>query len=165
MAQDRDAGQRRVAIEGIKPLADGGRFPLKRIEGDRLVVEVDIFADGHDEIRCLLLFRHEQDDAWTTAALEPLGNDRWRSSFTLSRLGTYSYTFCGWIDHFTTWRHDLEKRIAAGNDVRVDLLIGAKLVAEAADRAKRPTGRPGPTRRSSMNCPPRSPRRAKRPSA
>ncbi len=136
MAQDRDAGRRRVAIEGIKPLVDGGRWPVKRIEGDRLFVEADIFADGHDEVRCLLLYRHEQDDAWTTIVLEPLGNDRWRGAFTLSRLGVYSYTFCGWIDHFITWRHDLEKRIAAGSDVRVDLQIGAKFVAEAADRAK-----------------------------
>ena len=49
----------------------------------------------------------------------------------------YRYTICGWVDHFSTWRHDLEKRVAAGTDVRVDLLIGAKLVAEAADRADR----------------------------
>jgi starch synthase (maltosyl-transferring) len=137
MAQDRDAGRRRVAIEGIKPVADCGRWPIKRILGERIVVEADVFGDGHDEVRCLLLYRHEQDEQWTTVPLAPLGNDRWRAEFTVDRLGVYRYTICGWIDHFSTWRHDLEKRVAAGTDVRVDLLIGAKLVAEAAVRADR----------------------------
>jgi starch synthase (maltosyl-transferring) len=138
MAQDRDAGRRRVAIEGITPVADGGRWAIKRIQGDRIVVEADVFGDGHDEGRCLLLYRHDQDEQWTTVPLELLGNDRWRATFTVGQLGMYRYTICGWIDHFSTWRHEFVKRVAAGTDVRVDLLIGAQLVAEAANRAERP---------------------------
>jgi starch synthase (maltosyl-transferring) len=41
----------------------------------------------------------------------------------------------GWIDHFKTWRGDLLKRIAAGQDVRIDLLIGAEVIEEAGSRA------------------------------
>ena len=38
------------SIEGIRPQVDGGRFPIKRIVGDEVVVEADVFADGHEEI-------------------------------------------------------------------------------------------------------------------
>ena len=73
MAQDRDAGRRRVVIEGIKPAADCGRAAIKRIIGDEIVVEADVFGDGHDEVRCLLLFRHESDEQWNSVPMGALG--------------------------------------------------------------------------------------------
>ena len=54
--------------------------------------------------------------------MQPLGNDRWHGEFPVASVGEYFYTIAGWIDHFDTWRSDLEKRIAAGQDIRVDLL-------------------------------------------
>ncbi len=44
----------------------------------------------------------------------------------------------GWIDHFQTWRRDLSKRIDAGQEIDVDLLIGAQVCIE--DVASRATG-------------------------
>src|SRR6516164_1751563 len=41
-------GRRRVVIERISPEIDCGRFPVKRVIGETVVVEADIFADGHD---------------------------------------------------------------------------------------------------------------------
>src|SRR5260370_34328853 len=67
--------------------------------------------------------------------MTPLGNDRWRGVFSVAKAGRYEYTIEGWIDRFQTWRDDLAKRIAAGQDVRVDLLIGADLIEAAAARA------------------------------
>src|SRR5262249_24812005 len=40
-----------------------------------------------------------------------------------------------WVDEFKTWRRDLQKRVRAGQEVAVDLKIGAGLLQEAADRA------------------------------
>ena len=133
--RDTDTGRRRVAIEQITPLVDCGRWAIKRIQGDRVTVEVDIFADGHEQVRGALLFRHEPDEQWSQVPLEPLDNDRWRGEFTVAELGVYRYTFCGWIDRFDTWRHDFEKRLAADSDVPVALAIGSQLIAAAADRA------------------------------
>ena len=130
-----DAGRRRVVIEGITPQVDGGRWAVKRVQGDTVVVEANVFGDGHDEVRCVLLYRHQRAEHWSQLPLEPLGNDHWRASFTVEELGTYHYTICGWIDHFSTWRHDFEKRVAAGGDVSIDLAIGARFIEEAADRA------------------------------
>ena len=70
MMQDED-GRRRVVIECVTPEVDGGRFAAKRIVGDRVVVEADIFTDGHDLIAGRLLHRREQETQWAAAPLEP----------------------------------------------------------------------------------------------
>ena len=38
--------QRRVVIEHVRPQVDCGRFPIKRVVGERVVVRADVFADG-----------------------------------------------------------------------------------------------------------------------
>jgi len=130
-------GRKRVVIESVEPEIDAGRFAIKRISGDTVTVEADIFADGHDRIAARLLFRFSEIPEWTAVPMQSLGNDRWRAEFPVTRLGEYLYTVSGCIDHFDTWRGDLEKRIAAGQDIAVDLLNGAQLVEEAAERAPR----------------------------
>ncbi|MGE5249905.1 MAG: alpha-1,4-glucan--maltose-1-phosphate maltosyltransferase [Bacteroidota bacterium] len=128
-------GRSRVIIEDVTPEIDGGRFPIKRVVGDETVVEADIVADGHDALSCALLYRREADGAWNEVPMEPLGNDRWRASFKVEELGIYRYTLRGWIDHFKSWSRDLAKRVQAGQDVSVDLLIGAGMVEAAGQRA------------------------------
>jgi starch synthase (maltosyl-transferring) len=141
----RDDGRRRVIIEGVAPEIDCGRFAVKRTLGQTVTVEADVFADGHDSLTCLLLWRPAADPGWNEVrmtAVDPLpqsgapGNDRWRGSFTVSELGTYLYTLHAWIDHWQTWRRDLEKRVAAGQDVSLDLRIGAALIEQAGERAR-----------------------------
>ena len=41
-----EEGRRRVIIEGVSPEIDGGRFPIKRIVGDKVIVEADVFTEG-----------------------------------------------------------------------------------------------------------------------
>jgi len=128
-------GRRRVVIEEVKPKVDCGRFPIKRTLGDKVVVEANVFADGHDTVACALLYRRESETLWHEVPMQPLGNDRWRAQFSVTELGRYFYTIEGWMESFQTWRKDLIKRLQAGQDVRVDLLIGAKLAEAAAGRA------------------------------
>jgi starch synthase (maltosyl-transferring) len=126
--------RRRVVIENVTPQVDAGRFAVKRVVGETLVVEADVFADGHDEIRAMLRWRHEQGK-WHELEMELLGNDRWRASFTLDTLGRYEYSVSSWIDRWRTWQHDLRKRVDAAQDVSVDLRIGADVIQGAAGRA------------------------------
>ena len=127
-------GRHRVVIERVSPEVDCGRFPVKRVVGEMVVVEADVFADGHEQIGCQLLFWREEN-VEQKAPMQSLGNDRWRGSFRVTELGRYGYTVEGWADRFQTWRSELRKRVAAGQDVRIELLIGAKLIEEAAARA------------------------------
>ncbi|HVM41106.1 MAG TPA: alpha-1,4-glucan--maltose-1-phosphate maltosyltransferase, partial [Acidimicrobiia bacterium] len=128
-------GRRRAIIEGVTPQVDGGRFPAKRVLGDEVVVEADVFTDGHDALMVRLLHAGDRDAAWTAVPMRPLGNDRWEGRFRVPELGRYRYTVEAWVDRFATWRRDLDKRVDAKQDVHVDLLVGAQLVAEAARRA------------------------------
>src|SRR5688572_28040566 len=133
-----DDGRQRVVIEGVKPQVHAGRFAIKRTVGEQVVVEADVFADGHDALSAVLLYRREADADWTEMPMVPLVNDRWRGAFRASQLGRYHYTVEGWVDRFKTWARDLAKRVEANQDVAVDLLIGAELVDAAADRAAGP---------------------------
>ncbi len=130
-----DEGRRRAVVEGLSPQVDDGRFPIKRTVGDRVVVEADAFVDGHDVVSVVLLHRRASVSGWSEVPMLALGNDRWRAEFTVQHLGRYLYTVMAWADHFETWRRDLAKRVDAGQDVGVDLLVGAELVAAAAERA------------------------------
>ncbi|MBI2763412.1 MAG: alpha-1,4-glucan--maltose-1-phosphate maltosyltransferase [Chloroflexi bacterium] len=131
-----DDGRRRAIIEAVAPQVDGGRFPVKRIQGDVVVVEADAFADGHDIVLARLLHRPPGTTGWSELAMDELGNDRWRASFQADALGRHAYTVVAWTDAWATWRRDLRKRLAAGQDVSVDLMIGAALVDGATARAR-----------------------------
>ncbi len=125
----------RVVIQHVKPEVDCGRFPIKRVIGEAVEIEADIFADGHDAIACVIRYRHDDEEQWTEIPMEPLGNDHWRAPFTVEKLGQYIYSITAWVDPFQTWYKDFQKRIAADQDVTVDLLIGGELLKAAAERA------------------------------
>src|SRR5215472_13330374 len=46
----------RVVIESVTPEVDDGRFPAKRILGDAVTVEADVFVDGPDRISCAVRY-------------------------------------------------------------------------------------------------------------
>lgn len=48
--------RRRVIVEGLHPEVDAGRFPIKRSAGEDVIVEADIFTDGHDSLAAALLY-------------------------------------------------------------------------------------------------------------
>jgi starch synthase (maltosyl-transferring) len=129
-------GRGRVVIEGVDPEIDAGRFPIKRTPGESVRVEADIFADGHDEIAAVVLYRPADESVWHEAAMRLLVNDRWRGEFTVEKLSPYVYTLEGWIDHFHTWARDLVRRVEAGQEVALDLRVGAALVRSAGKRAR-----------------------------
>ncbi len=133
-----EKARKRVIIEGVRPEIDGGRFPAKRSVGEYVRVEADIVADGHEVITAQLLFRREQDPDWQFIPMNPLANDRWRADFPVLELGRYVYALQAWVDHFRTWQRDLLKRVAAGQDVSLELIIGTNIIETGAGRAPEP---------------------------
>ena len=128
-------GRRRVVIEGVAPEIEGGRFPAKRSIGERVVVEADVFADGHDSIASVVRWRHQSAATWTDAPMVALGNDRWRGEFMVTQLGRYLFTIHGWVDSFETWSRHFAKRVEAGQDVTIELEVAARMIEAAAARA------------------------------
>ena len=132
---DAAAARQRVTIEAVAPEVDGGVFPAKRIVGDRLRVEADIFVDGHDVLAAQVLYRRAAEADWQSVAMQPLVNDRWQAEFPLAELGCYLYTIEAWIDRFRTWQRDVQVKAEAGQDLAVEFLMGADLIAAAQKQA------------------------------
>lgn len=127
----------RVVIEDVMPRVDGGRFAAKRVVGDAVTVEADVFGDGHDHVGAVVDFRVLGQEDWRSTPMTRSTMDRHRGSFAVDTVGGYEFRVRGWIDHFDTWRDGLDKKVGAGQDVAVDLQIGTELVSAAAERADR----------------------------
>ncbi|GAV34054.1 alpha-1,4-glucan:maltose-1-phosphate maltosyltransferase 1 [Roseomonas sp. TAS13] len=125
----------RIAIEAITPAVDDGRFPAKRIVGEVVAVEADIFTDGHGKLNAALLWRAADETEWREAPMTLVSNDRWSATFPLERLGRHVFAVEGWIDVFAAFRDELGKKHTAGVPVHLELEEGRRLVAAAADRA------------------------------
>jgi starch synthase (maltosyl-transferring) len=143
-------GRRRVVIEEISPVIDAGRYPAKRCLGDVVTVKAVVFSDGHDHIAARLLYKHSSERKWRSVPMLALTNDIFSAEFLVDKLGNWSFTIEGWVDHFDTWTHDLSKRLNAqpdpqeptqqvsGQDIPLALRIGAGHLEAAASRAKGP---------------------------
>lgn len=126
-----------IVIENLQPLIDGGRYPIKRIVGEDLVVEADIFKDGHDVVAAILKWRVLGKRAWRETPMNFVDNDRWRGICTLYDEDIHEYTVEAWTDAFRSWQEEFVKKFDAGiSDLRSEALEGAALVEAAARRAR-----------------------------
>src|SRR6202011_4925515 len=118
-------------IGDIYPLIDGGRFPVKRIVGERVEVWADIYRDGHDAVSAALVWRRERDREWRREPMTHHSNDRWGGSFVPHAPGHYFYAIEAWTDEFATWRHAFELKQKAGADLTLDAIEGAGMLTKA----------------------------------
>src|SRR5215475_13072418 len=126
-----------VVIENMQPLIEGGRYPIKRIIGEDLAVEADIFKDGHDVVAAVLRWRVFGQRAWRQTPMVFVDNDRWRGVCTLYDEAIHEYTVEAWTDTFRSWQQEFSKKFEAGvADLRSEGLEGAAIVEAAAGRAR-----------------------------
>src|SRR5438270_5621750 len=126
-----------AVIENLQPLIDGGRYPIKRVVGEDLVVEADIFKDGHDLVAAVLKWRVLGKREWRETPMTFVDNDRWRGVCTLYDEAVHEYTVEAWTDTFRSWQSEFAKKFEGGiSDLRSEALEGAVLVEAAAKRAR-----------------------------
>jgi starch synthase (maltosyl-transferring) len=119
----------RIQIQGVRPSLDCGRWPAKRTLGETLEVTATIFADGHDVLGAAVRHRAPGARTWAETPMEPLGNDQWLGAFTVEKLGRWQYSIVAWVDRFASWRHELERKVEAGQaDLSSELEEGAALL-------------------------------------
>src|SRR5947209_10605938 len=128
-----------ILIEHVQPEVDCGRYPVKRVVGDSLEVQADIFRDGHAVIGAALKYRQTgapgtAGAGWQEVRMRVLENDRWSGRFPVTALGRYSYQIEAWNDRFGTWQRDMAKRVQASQVSPGDVQEGVSLVREAAGR-------------------------------
>ena len=126
-----------VVIDNVQPLIDCGRSPIKRIVGEDLVVEADIFKDGHDVVAAVLKWRVVGKRAWRETPMIFVDNDRWRGVCTLYDQAIHEYTVEAWTDTFRSWQQEFAKKFEGGiSDLRSEALEGAAIVKGAVSRAR-----------------------------
>jgi len=128
-----------AVIENLQPLVAGGRYPIKRVVGEDLVVEADIFKDGHDVVAAVLKWRILGKRHWRETPMTFVDNDRWRGVCTLYDSAIYEYTVEAWTDTFRGWQREFTAKFEAGvSPLRSEAMEGAGLLKAAAQRAHDP---------------------------
>jgi starch synthase (maltosyl-transferring) len=128
-------GRMRAVVDAVRPWVDGGRFAVKRVEGEKIEITAHAFTDGHDQIRVRLCWRAEGASTINEVEMLHTTNDEWTASFIPPGPGRYRYTVAAWVDHFQSWRMELQRRVDA-SDILLAAQTGATLAEEAAARAR-----------------------------
>lgn len=125
-----------VQVENITPVLNGGRYALKRVPGEELVVEADIFKDGHDVLSAVLKWRRIGAAAWNETRMRPLEDKRWRGSCVFYENDMHEFTIEAWAENFLTWRIEYQKKYSGGvENLDSEKLEGSGFVERAAKRA------------------------------
>jgi starch synthase (maltosyl-transferring) len=127
-------------IENVRPLVEGGRYPIKRAVGEDIAVEADVFKDGHDVLSAVLRWRKRGDVQWHEAPMQivdPFNKDRWRGVFSVFENAVYEFTIMAWGDPFLSWQHEFHVKFAAEQaDLTSEKMEGAGIVSRAAQLAR-----------------------------
>jgi starch synthase (maltosyl-transferring) len=131
----------RILIADVTPNVDGGLFPVKRVVGDTVRVEADILRDGHEVLRAVVRYRRTGARKWNEAPMERfdrhLGGDRWAGEFTVTEQGRYEFTVQSWVDHWASYRDELQRKFAFGQpDLKSELAEGAQILESLGAKAK-----------------------------
>jgi starch synthase (maltosyl-transferring) len=119
----------RIQLQDPWPSVDCGRYPVKRSIGDTVEIWCDIFRDGHEQLGAAI--RHLAPGAreWVETPMRHVDSDRWRGSFVVDELGRWQFTVEAWVDRFASWRDELRRKSAAGQeDLSSELAEGAALL-------------------------------------
>ncbi len=118
-------------FEEIYPAVDCGRFPVKRIAGERVEVWADIYRDGLGISKARLVWRREDEPEWRSAPMTHHSDDRWVGSFVAGAPGRYAYAVEAWTDEFATWREAFARKHDTGADMTVEAIEGAGMLTKA----------------------------------
>ncbi|MBI2709553.1 MAG: alpha-1,4-glucan--maltose-1-phosphate maltosyltransferase [Actinobacteria bacterium] len=131
----------RVLVERPRPDVDGGRYPVKRTPGEPVHASVDVIRDGHEVLRAVLRFRGPGERRWSEVPMVAVDAERagvrWAASFVPERMGAWQWTVEAWADALASWRHEVDRKVEAGqDDLSSELAEGALLLRATASRAK-----------------------------
>jgi starch synthase (maltosyl-transferring) len=110
----------RIVIDDVHPRTPTG-FPAKAAVGEAFPVSADVFKDGHDILAARVRIG---DRTWP---LTLTGNDRWEAEVVLDEPGRHELVVEAWVDRFATWRHDVQAKAGAGQDLTTELQEGVLL--------------------------------------
>src|SRR4051794_11532101 len=125
----------RIVIDDVRPRTPHPEHAAKAVVGERVEISADVFRDGHDILAVQVRWRPAANGTgkgksgkWQTVRLQPLANDRWSATIEPTTLGMHEVVIEAWTDRYGTWRHKAEVKLAAGQDIDLELEEGARLM-------------------------------------
>ncbi len=122
----------RVIIEAVEPRIEGGRFPIKRVVGEKVAVSADIYKEGHDKLAAVLKVRRVGEKRWHESPMTQGDNDRWYGDFTVGAIGRWEYTIEAYAEHYLSWVDEISKKNVPGADLNSELLEGLQIIKASA---------------------------------
>jgi starch synthase (maltosyl-transferring) len=135
---NRDRGS--IIIGSVTPIVDCGRYPAKRIVGERCSVEANIFTYGPRAVRAVIKWRRRNQKQFSESPMTLVnpGLDHWSGEFPLLENTRYVYTIEAWIDFFASWVADLRRRTEAKQpELTSELKEGLRLIQKAHRRGRK----------------------------
>jgi starch synthase (maltosyl-transferring) len=126
-----DEGKKRIIITGVSPAPCDGDYTARGAMGEPFPITANIFTDGHDQVSASVYIKADKFGEWQEVPMKQAENDRWHAVFFPPAPGFYQYRIDARVDHFTTWREGLKKKQADGQDLTIEMAIGAQLLEKA----------------------------------
>lgn len=130
-----------ITIEHVSPQISAGRYAVKREVGDRMEVWANIFKDGHDLLKAVIMYRRADSDEWNDVPMWEVehGLSLWGGDVVFDENTRYIYTIEAWVDEFGSWLDGTGKKRKAGQNVTLELVEGANIVRKTLERLKKNT--------------------------
>ncbi|MPY92453.1 MAG: DUF3416 domain-containing protein [Acidimicrobiia bacterium] len=123
-----------VLVDILRPLTPRGSRPAKTTVGEATPVLALIIKDGHDELGAALGWSGPSGEGgWARMTQGELG--RFSGELTPTEVGRHRVVVQAWTDRYAGWRRDVVKRAAAGQDLTVELEVGARHLDHLVQRA------------------------------
>jgi starch synthase (maltosyl-transferring) len=152
----------RIAIDDVRPVVSGGRYPAKAVVGEIVPVCATVWREGHDAVAATLVVRYlgphypqlsSSDNpeikgvpraaAGAPQRIKPMmlpmslgrTEDVFHGQFSPDSVGLWTFRVDGWGDPISTWRYAITAKLDAGQgeaELFNDLEIGARLFHRAA---------------------------------
>jgi starch synthase (maltosyl-transferring) len=127
----------RIPIADVSPVVSCGRWSARAVVGETLTVAATVFREGHDAVNADVVLYPPSGAPLLPVRLIEInhGLGRWETQVTFTEQGLWTYTIEAWADPVSTWRHNVEVKVAAGQgaeELANDLEEGALLLERAA---------------------------------
>ncbi|MBK7664889.1 MAG: alpha-1,4-glucan--maltose-1-phosphate maltosyltransferase [Sterolibacteriaceae bacterium] len=126
----------RVIIEAVQPQVGCGRFPIKRVVGEKVAVSADIYQEGHNKLAALLKARRVGAKKWQEIPMTQGDNDSWHGEFTVTSIGRWEYTIEAYTERYLSWVDEVTKKSVPGANLKSELLEGLVTLKQSAAGAK-----------------------------